>query len=702
MEVPYRGRLSPCVIAKARDMSNGISAREDIERRRPQRKAKRKVSEATATHGGTGALTRCLFSPFDQVKILRQVTIPHSHLLPSLPLHNSPSSSSSFHRTSLLRSSSPILPGKSSYHTCTEPHARSFSLQRLHSPSSFPSYSSLERNTSSGKARALHSLSIRKRKVSMAGGASSFNRYLSLSVRTPHLIRKGILTDAFLSSLPTNRHSSSRLLDESTRRGTAERRFISSFSSPLLSRHSITQPLASSSSSSSSPFSSSSSSSCFSRVCSYWWGCTAPAYAALGGSGVRLALYQRTRFLFFPEGEHAYEGSDRLWRTAGCLSLSACVSLVLFYPLDVAHTAISVSAGSFRGQDTFRLSLPSPATTGPTGEVVNRGERAASSQIVDGKRKKPFRLLWALYKQGGVRTLYCGFGLCMISLLPFTTICSLLQPRLETLFSSSSSSPSQFENQKTLDTTKSACSLDDEKKGSRRNREMTDIESRSRIDSPSHEQDVDSRIEQGGDKERKRENKEDCYKEWTATVLAAFTSGLIAQLATYPLDTLRRRKQMEVVSSALLSVQREEETETQSKCKNDRTQYRRTHNLNLSPASSSSSSPPSSSLRSCSSPTRPSTKSLFISSGPRKLFFFSNSSSSSLLRNLLRFPSFFPSSSSNFLSSRNLFFFPPSSSPPRCLYRGAGVLLVKSLPECAVAVCLYSLFMTKLPSLVYH
>lgn len=41
------------------------------------------------------------------------------------------------------------------------------------------------------------------------------------------------------------------------------------------------------------------------------------------------------------------------------------------------------------------------------------------------------------------------------------------------------------------------------------------------------------------ERERKRDKKEDSYREWTATVLAAFSAGLLGQLATYPLDTLR-------------------------------------------------------------------------------------------------------------------------------------------------------------------
>lgn len=45
MELPCGRRTSPYVVFEARDMNDRISTREDLERRRSQRKAKRKVSE---------------------------------------------------------------------------------------------------------------------------------------------------------------------------------------------------------------------------------------------------------------------------------------------------------------------------------------------------------------------------------------------------------------------------------------------------------------------------------------------------------------------------------------------------------------------------------------------------------------------------------------------------------------------------------
>lgn len=150
--------------------------------------------------------------------------------------------------------------------------------------------------------------------------------------------------------------------------------------------------------------------------------------------------------------------------------------------------------------------------------------------------------------------------------------------------------------------------------------------------------------------------------------------------------------------ASLLRVDRAEEQDKQGEVQ------RHPEKRECGPSSSSSSgrpaTPSSTVSSSSSSPAAPPEFSSFFPPYLKNASFFKpfpfSSSKTPPSRDPFILPAHFPRRSSGRSLSLS------SSSSTRALYRGAGILLMKSLPECAVAVALYSLLMTKLPSLVYH
>nr|CEL70478.1 TPA: mitochondrial carrier domain-containing protein,putative [Neospora caninum Liverpool] len=664
-------------------------------------KEKRKVSEglllslATVAHGGTAAVNRFLLAPFDQVKILRQVTpLPQSSPSPPSSLSSYSSASLSYSPSSSPPSSpSPSSPSPSSPSSSISPSVSRFSSS-VTSPSLSSSSASSSRivpSSSGGEVPSPRSSSLpccSSSPASSSVSSASSQAAALASAKSSSTVNRGTPSPPASPASPTcpSAVRSSSLNSSS---------FSASSSSPrgACSGSAVHTPAAPSGGPSVSRFL---------FFSSFWWGCSAPVCASIAASSIRLALYQRTRLLFFSRGEETYTDTQRYLRQVGCMSLCAFAALAVCYPLDVAHTAACVLEGLSGEQQAKGGSFTSGfAETPPRGRwrLFSFHGDAERENARNRRRIRPLRVMFQLYRVGGTRSrgsnaevclarlsqrprgrrkerpvgrkktgrrvrkrgtnvsglvqfnqgfrlLYSGFGLCVVTLVPFTFLTGFLHSKFHALLLSlhcgeacAAAAPAPrfvAERQEKRDEDKNeegVCKSETRETEAREDRQDEEEGRRGRK-ARGEKGEREACEEQCGEKqceggEEKQERQE--LPRWREAATAAFAAGLCAQLATYPLDTLRRRQQYVAICRA------------------------------LSPTTA---------------PVSPSSSAVSIHSTTRvspfcHLFGFSRASR------------FFP-------------------KPCAGVFRGVGVLLARALPECAISVSVYSFLMGRLPSFAYH
>ncbi|CBZ55736.1 putative mitochondrial carrier domain-containing protein [Neospora caninum Liverpool] len=257
-------------------------------------KEKRKVSEglllslATVAHGGTAAVNRFLLAPFDQVKILRQVTpLPQSSPSPPSSLSSYSSASLSYSPSSSPPSSpSPSSPSPSSPSSSISPSVSRFSSS-VTSPSLSSSSASSSRivpSSSGGEVPSPRSSSLpccSSSPASSSVSSASSQAAALASAKSSSTVNRGTPSPPASPASPTcpSAVRSSSLNSSS---------FSASSSSPrgACSGSAVHTPAAPSGGPSVSRFL---------FFSSFWWGCSAPVCASIAASSIRLALYQRTR-----------------------------------------------------------------------------------------------------------------------------------------------------------------------------------------------------------------------------------------------------------------------------------------------------------------------------------------------------------------------------------------------------------------------
>ncbi|KYF48734.1 mitochondrial carrier superfamily protein [Toxoplasma gondii ARI] len=648
---------------------------------------KKKISEgvllslAAVTHGGTAGISRLLLAPFDQVKILRQIT----PLPPSSSVSSSSSSPSSSSPSSSSPSSSPpsACSSPSSPMSSSPVPSRSFASSSQSAPPApssvggvaIPASVQSERKCSSSPSSRCVSSSFSSSSSPPSAPSSSSSAGSAALKSSP-----GVNLGSSLSASSSPSSSSFCVASSSPRTS-------SSLSTASRSTGSGTSGVTTG------PSSAGVTVSRFLFVSSFWWGSSAAVYASIAASSIRLALYQRARLVFFSAGDDNYTGAQSWLRHVGCMSVCAFAALAVCYPLDVAHTAMCVLAASSRRSSQVASSLqqwPSlnafasgQASAGRekggscgvfrpfSSETPANGQHAAMPRQAAQERRtflcgnaterknarsrrriRPLRLTWQLYRLGGFRLLYSGFGLCAATVLPFTLISGLLHTKFYALLLSvhcnagetaqakvdapsdgEGSGPRQGDREVTTEKEESRERAERGEDAGRREREEEWGRAGREETRETVTGEMKGRREAFGKPCEAEGEKEETPKapRWREAATAAFAAGLCAQLATYPLDTIRRRQQYAAICRA------------------------------LSPPSTSSASP------SCGASVHP----------PKR---------ASRVCRLLGFPHL----------SR---FFP---KPSAGLWRGVGVVLARAGPECAISVSVYSFLMGNLPSLAYH
>ncbi|PFH37495.1 carrier superfamily protein [Besnoitia besnoiti] len=647
-------------------------------------KEKRRISEglllflAAVTHGGTAALSRLLLAPLDQEKIIRQLSLAR---LPSLSPSSSPWSPSP---QGSAVCASPFLVSESASPSSSAP-------VRARRPQSSSALSSGPPSSASPPSSSV-SFSAARARASAASSAPNS------SVKPPS-------APAGASIRPSPSANSAAAFPTSG---------LPSASSLPPSR--------------------------WLTVSSFWLGCSAPICAAIGGSWIRLALYQRTR-LFFTDGEETYSNAERFFRNMGCICFSAFVALAVCYPLDVAHTAMCVIAASARQSGRVISSLDAfsafSATSAPqgarreasvsflsrrfasakkrlgaqlTGTVTTGSARA---ETVDGEARQrhasaravsPSHIVWRLYKQGGVRALYCGFGLCALTLVPFTLASAFLQLKFQSLLLSLQQQegavaahwPRLFASRN--GDLPLAC---DAPKGDGRGADEEEEDarglSREKERSPVADETATAGDQGAAPRRRKTGGKRQAVRgDADETNRAGESASEDGRETTYPRGrggSAFRQARGEIAHSPQTdSFERKRHEEREETLGSSRWKAAATAAFAAGLVAQLATYPLDSIRRRQQFAT--------ISS----LLFPHGVAAPSRVQPPASPMSVHPPKP---VSGFRRFFVVPSSrawfsKPHGGLFRGAGVLLVRSVPECAIAVSVYSFLMSKMPSLAYH